>query len=48
MGVGVGADRQPTPAIGAFFFSGICAGVATWPYLIGQVVLIRAALERKN
>ncbi len=48
MGVGVGTDRQPEPALGAFIFSGVCLAIATWFYLIGQVVLIRAALDRKS
>jgi hypothetical protein len=48
LGVFTGTDRQPEPATGGFLFTGACIALATWLYLIGQVVLIRAALEERQ
>ncbi len=42
------AARQPEPATGGFILGGACVAAAAWLYLIGQVVLIRAALEQRS
>jgi hypothetical protein len=40
------AKTGDTVSADVFIFCGGCIGVAAWLYLIGQVVLIRAAIER--
>jgi len=45
-GVFTGTSEQPPSPRGGLLFAAGCLALATWIYLIGQVVLIRAAIER--
>ena len=47
MGLWSDTGLKLQPAWGGFIFSGICFGAAFLFYLLGQVVLIRAEIQRR-
>jgi hypothetical protein len=48
MGIFTDTGHEPPSPVWEFIFAGACIALARWLYLIGQVVPIRAAVERQK